>query len=437
MIIDNNMHNYSSTWFFPWDAPNAEHKGPEILEQPKYHAFTNEGLYFARSSWTDPDATYVGFTSHTYYLSNHESADAGSFIIYKRDPLAIRSGCYGSGDKKNHERNYHYRTVAENSILIYDPNEEWTWTGAYPDPGPNASNDGGQKWFNDAPYNVSDLVPGSKWEAGGFDRFFTSDTYDYIKTDISAAYTSKAQLVQREFVYLKNGDFIIVFDRLIKDSDKFSVVLLHSKTKPYINSNEIKISSNGGYLTCNVIHPQSANIFALGGQEHRFEDLEGNNYPQDTSWVPKWDPEYGDFRVEIRQPSNSSKEYFLTVLHPSLSSSTISTTSIDTESVTGVLIDDTINETKRVMIFSNNNVASDDIEYTTASMANAEHYVFDLTPNTKYSIEETIIGSNMHISITKNSQGNHTSSASGVLTFSTNNQNDTENKPQILSIEID
>ena len=433
LIVDNNMHNYSSTWFFPWDAPSANHDGPAALGLNTYYAFMNEGLYFARSSWTDPNATYVGFTSHTYYLSNHESADAGSFIIYKKDPLAIRSGCYASGDKKNHERNYHYRTIAENSILIYDPNEIWHWDGAA-GAGTNASNDGGQRWFNDSPYDLSDLVPGSKWDAGGFDKITMSDEFDYILTDITEAYTSKAQLVQREFLYLKNGDYIIVFDRLAKDADKYSVFLLHSKTQPVISANEIKISSNGGYLTCNVAYPLSANITKLGGEGHRFEDLEGNNYPQDTTWVPRWDPEFGDYRVEIKQPSNNSKEYYLTVLHPALTASSVRTTSLETDDSIGVFIDDAV--TDKVAIFSKapGFTATDLIEYTVVPTSDIKHYIFDLAPNTNYSIAETVAGPNLQISITKDIQGNFTSSSEGVLTFTSHRAN--APKPQIQSIQI-
>ena len=426
LIVSNNMHNYSSTWFFLWDAPDADHDDPATLGLPTTHIFSNGGLFTDRTDWTDPDATYLAFYSHPYFLSNHDHADAGSFTIYKRDPLAIKSGAYSSGDKRNHERNYQYRTISENNILIYDPAEIWHWSGAIGG-GVNASNDGGQKWFNNPPFDVSDLTPGSMWDAGGLDKVYTSDNLNYIFTDTTAAYTSKAQSIQRELVHLRDKDYIIVFDRLTKDTEKPSVYLLHSKTVPTVNSNIIKIASDGGHLSCNIVFPLSPVVSTLGGVGSRFEDLEGNNYPVDPDLAGGWNAEYGDYRTEVRQPSNATNEYYLTLLHPGLTDTNITTTAISGQNWLGVYAPDS--SSGRVIIFSktSNFAESDTIDYTITINNEAKHYIADLTAGSNYDVTATNNGSDVHITITKDSGGQYIANSQGLIGFSSHYNNEGNN----------
>jgi hypothetical protein len=65
--------------------------------------------------------------------------DVGHFLIYKHEELAGDGGHYDSFGSK-HDVNYHLRTIAHNTILLYDPSESWPNIRA----GTVSNNDGGQ-----------------------------------------------------------------------------------------------------------------------------------------------------------------------------------------------------------------------------------------------------------------------------------------------------
>src|SRR5690606_18188011 len=78
----------------------------------------------------------------THRFDNHQHADSGQFQLFYRGALAIDSGIYQSKDTsygQPHHINYARRAVAHNTLLIEDPDEQFTFVGQ------PIANDGGQR----------------------------------------------------------------------------------------------------------------------------------------------------------------------------------------------------------------------------------------------------------------------------------------------------
>ena len=81
----------------------------------------------ARTGW-DQDAVIAEMKVNEYNFANHQHLDAGAFQIYYQGALAIDSGLYsGSSGQYGspHCQNYYWRTIAHNSLLVYDPQEDF------------------------------------------------------------------------------------------------------------------------------------------------------------------------------------------------------------------------------------------------------------------------------------------------------------------------
>ncbi|MCK5321240.1 hypothetical protein KAJ38_01560 [Candidatus Pacearchaeota archaeon] len=426
-----NLDLYNSIWNILWDNPSAPQRSPSQINLSLTKRFQNLDWIYMRSAWDDPDATYVSFINSPYYFANHDSANANSFVIYKNNgaPLAIRSGCYENGDKWNHERNYHYRTIAENSIIVYDPDEEWYWDTM------ECSNEGGQLWHYVSPNSISDITPQSQWYCGGIIKFESViGEYDYILGNATSAYSSnKLELFEREFIYLRsvdgNHDYIVIFDRVDETSSNFNKVsgivsngnypdgaskkrwILHTKNNPVIsgietivregkwsyNGDSVAISDGNGRLFLKTLLPNNFKINKIGGDDpnidggdQNFEDGEGNNYPNGYNFVeifyPPWtyDREYGSFRIEIEPTDTDVQEYnnFLNVLYPT---STLISVMPDTElieisNMQGTLIKDQISSW--IVLFSKEGAEQNSVTYDAVYTGTAKHLLVDMQAGT-------------------------------------------------------
>ncbi|GLI39226.1 hypothetical protein KI811_03775 [Geobacter hydrogenophilus] len=201
------------------------------------------GITVMRSSWDDPDGTLIWFKASSTPVV-HDHRDQGSFQIYKKGWLAIDSGQY---EETAHRGNYTSRTVAHNSLLVYNPDErldsnktDAVWKGY--------ANDGGQRWV-EPPKNLKELNDGSQF-LGGITAFKSvPNLFDFVQSDITRSYNSteitseghkaKVSLVTRSLIYLRPDDIIIVFDKVNTTKDTSPTRwLLHSIYRPELNGKE-------------------------------------------------------------------------------------------------------------------------------------------------------------------------------------------------------
>ena len=84
------------------------------------------------------------------YLAKHDHLDQNHFVIYHKGYLATESGADYTDTESPHYLNYYRRTIAHNSMLVYQPGEKFFWAeNLWP-----AANDGGQRMDSSRYWNT-------------------------------------------------------------------------------------------------------------------------------------------------------------------------------------------------------------------------------------------------------------------------------------------
>src|SRR2546430_10050206 len=73
-----------------------------------------------------PRSTLFPYTTlfRSPYLAKHQHLDQNQINIYRGGYLAIDSGADYTESESPHYLNYYRRTIAHNSVLVYDPAEK-------------------------------------------------------------------------------------------------------------------------------------------------------------------------------------------------------------------------------------------------------------------------------------------------------------------------
>ena len=318
-----------------WRDLDVVPQSPETLPLTKYSG-SPFGWMIARTGWGE-NSVIAEMKINEHFVGNHQHMDGGAFQIYYKGPLAIDAGAYhgsSGGYNSPHNKNFFKRTVAHNSLLIFDPAEKfacWNYGGA----GKTefAANDGGQR------------MPGDRWEtcrsfedllsesyttgkilAHGISDNYMEPDYSYLKGDITKAYSSKVKEVKRSFVFLNfKSDTVpaamVIFDKIVSANPDFKKTwLLHSIEEPEIAGNSFIVrrtkDGDSGMLFNSVLLPEQENISltAVGGKGKEFW-VNGQNYensPQKNRPDPR--NERGEWRVELSPKMPANEDYFLNVI---------------------------------------------------------------------------------------------------------------------------
>ena len=315
-----------------WMDFDLKPKTPEDLPLTRYCG-TPFGWMIARTGW-DANSVIAEMKVNEHFYGNHQHLDGGSFQIYYKGPLAIDSGSYqgsAGGYNSPHNKNYFKRTIAHNSLLVYDPSEVfecWNYGGG--DKTKTAANDGGQR------------MPGDRWETcRSYEQLLSEDytvgetlahgfgpdpkvpEYSYLKGDITKAYSSKVRDVRRSFVFLNLKDetvpaAMVIYDNVVSSDPSFRKYwLMHSIEQPVVKGNEFTISrtlnGDSGMLKNTVLLPRKASVKTVGGEGKEFWVF-GTNYPNAATTRPDPANERGAWRVEVCPSKASAADNFLTVI---------------------------------------------------------------------------------------------------------------------------
>lgn len=361
-----------------WDAlyfpgARAERKDWRSLDLDAYMRVS--GNVFMRDSWDFDDATLFEFKSSSFSSENHHHLDQNSFSLFYDAPLLVDSGVYDKYDS-DHWKNYYRRTIAHNSIVVYDPAETFGTTAG-------ASNDGGQWYRGDTYPKLADIMPasatkpaGQNW-LDGIDRFGRSARYAYARGNASKAYKgTKLDITDgftRSVLYVRPanaGDgakpVILVYDRVhskhptVANKGLPATSLLHSATEPEVDGGlqpisgspgryavpgtrnvPLVIRNGGGMVTVEPLLPVRPSIKVVGGAPGEGTLCKQSSGPDSddcrflvrrvkdgkTEWVNyaplatshKQQSDYGAWRVEISEvddnvSTTSQYQYFLNVL---------------------------------------------------------------------------------------------------------------------------
>ncbi|WP_256761025.1 heparin/heparin-sulfate lyase HepB [Cohnella sp. WQ 127256] len=346
-------------WVILFDNPQLGTMNEQTLPLTKYFPEPS-GQMTARTSWTGgiQSSTVVATMKvGTTLFTNHQHMDAGQFQLYYKGGLAIDSGIYEGtkgGYFGSHDLNYNKRSIAHNTMLVYDPNETF----------PAGSNDGGQRFLYEEPATMQELLnPSNNYEVADvvkhqFGPDAVTPDYSYIKGDLTKAYTSKMEDFKRSFVFLnlKNDDHpaaLVVFDKVTSADANFKKTwLLHSENEPDISGDTVTLERTekgyNGKLVNRTLLPASNNaeITKIGGTGKEFF-VDDVNYPQEP-WSED-STEAGAWRVEVSPKDKAETDVFLNVMQVMDAvdgPQPLATESIVSNEMVGVKIED------RVVLFS-------------------------------------------------------------------------------------
>lgn len=375
------IHSRESIWpILLGNTAMGSTPGPTALPLTKYFP-DPAGLMVARTGWTEGERIQVqsGDVVATMKLGgdwfgNHEHYDAGHFQIYYKGALAIDSGIYSGRDVADpaivleygsaHDMNYHKRSIAHNTMLVHDPDEQFD----------GYANDGGQRFPGDEPQSLAELATGYKvatvlrqQQVGGVAE---APDFSYIKGDLTAAYSAKVRQFQRSFVFLnlKDADHpaaLVVFDKVSASDAGFRKTwLLHSQNEPEISGDTAIIRRTewdynhtlqyNGKLVNRTVLPANAVLAKVGGSGNEFS-VGGTNYAIQPEAEYSTE-EAGAWRLEVSPPGPNETDLFLNVMQVMDASSplpALPTTAIDSALLAGVRIKD------RVVLFSKSGLPLD------------------------------------------------------------------------------
>jgi hypothetical protein len=307
------------------------------------------GQSYIRENWLE-NATFMSFRAGNAF-AHHGHYDNGHVTLFKKYPLLVNSSVPGKyfGDNR---LNYSIRTIAKNSLIIQRAKEKVNVGFNYRDD----IADGGQRIvmpLGSAITTVNDWFVkknSSPVLAGG--TILLSDNkpeYSYIKSDLTKAYNSawyddnneqgKLELVEREILYLRVQDILLVKDKVQSKDKNQSKVVFHTINKPMISKGKvlkgsrdngiitsqsklIKTQNHDAYLTTEII-ADIKSVRLIGGDDYQFyvevdgddtildgENFKGGLTQAQSNKAAKW-------RFEINGQKKASQE-FLTIHRPSL-----------------------------------------------------------------------------------------------------------------------
>lgn len=318
--------------------PDASSVSTPPVALPLARYFPNSGYVIMRDTWNFDDNTLMVFHLSSFYTFNHGHRDQNAFTIFYKGPLAIDSGAYSAGGAydSNHWYNYYTRSVAHNTILVYDPNENNRdhITGAV------ISRDGGQRVLANIEPTYDEMREGGVHHFDGILRYENHAEYAYSMGDATKAYSSnKLSEFKRSVVYLRNHSYnhplILVYDRVVSTHPGFKkTYLLHSINRPKVKGKVVQIAiedavdpkSLGG-LFQETLLPANPVLTVIGGRSNNQDFYvhddgfgvprnynKGVLYDTTTPHLVKGLREAGEWRVEISPSAPSRDDTFLNVI---------------------------------------------------------------------------------------------------------------------------
>ncbi len=282
--------NMTWTWPIFQKLMYKDFTAPLVIKPDLAHDWFSDktGLSVSRTDWSDT-ATMVWVYDAPTKKAGHEHRDNNSFCIYKNAPQINNSGYYVSYGNP-HYINYYMRTIAHNSICVFDSTDNYTNWGA------NVSNDGGQ---NESPtlMNYNDIfLPAA--QKGSWELWGAGDDYCYNISDAALSYdTAKLDKFKRRVLFYKPNQVIVLDHLHLKNTSthqRDAKFILHFQKQPSINGNMVNttvanhietfngkdiLQSNGnGNVAIRTLLPVNSTTTRIGGTGYEFY-VDGINYP--------------------------------------------------------------------------------------------------------------------------------------------------------------
>jgi len=420
-----------------WHNAAAAQSAPTDL----FYFAKGAGSVFMRSGWNLGD-TWIGYQAGDHF-AYHGHVDNNSFQIVRRGQLAIKSGNYYDSPRSDTMLDYFIRTVAANSMLVYDPAEIYTRIRA----NDTYNNDGGQRGSDAVtpdPFSLTEWTASQQYyEMSQILRTENTATYGYVMSDASRAYKpGKVPRFDRSLVYLRptaEEDFVVVYDRVTSgNAGHPKRWLLHMLAEPAIgkaggaaagnttslfwnNSNAgrsqvaghidstdgdiVQFDDQSGRLFSRVLLPSSHTITKVGGAGYEHYSDGANHYPTWNTSKVIW----GQWRVEVEPATAATADTFLNVMMPTTTSTSVMPPASVVESAAGAAMQGAYIQgasAKWIVMFSKSGLAVTSTNYAVSGSGTVRHLLLDMTPGQQYLVTDNGI-----------SIGSFTASSAGVVEF--------------------
>jgi heparin/heparan-sulfate lyase len=431
---------------FLWSDDRVAARDPRKAtpnELPRHHWFRGLDHVVFRDGW-DTGSTWIQFLAGPF-TAKHQHLDRNAFTIYHGGYLAIDSGADYTDTESPHYLNYYRRTVAHNTMLVYQPGETFFWGEDLW----RAANDGGQRMDSSRYWNTirsvddwqrtRDLWDVARVEAASFH----DGDYQYVRGNATNAYAaSKVSLFTRELLYVPARGLLAIFDRVRSAApDLKKVWLLHGVDRPQVEAPSAGTDSGHGGMSYGAattvtwqdgtgslrVHPllpRGRNVTIRGGDGWEFwtpgdehggawgsgrnwplEPWDGGPLPDDPYLVRMWKTFWGDdfthlarsnkkgvvpgnWRMEVTPSQPSADDRFLHVLEigDRGAAGARRVEVLDGELLSGALVDDL------VVLFARDERPADNGEITLPSAEVHTLLVAGLCPGTTYELQWTTLG---------------------------------------------
>jgi len=428
---------------FLWDDSDVSPRNPADsteAEIPRDYFFRGIGHLVMRDGF-GPDSTWIQFNSGPY-LAKHDHLDQNHFVIYHKGYLATESGADYTDTESPHYLNYYRRTIAHNSMLVYQTGEKFFWAeNLWP-----AANDGGQRMDSSRYWNTvrsredfdrtRDL-----WDTGHMEvTDYAPGQYQYARGNATRAYQpSKMERFTRELAYTPGNNVLVVFDRVRTANPNYKKVwLLHGVNEPivtgprgkdvghggtsYSNAATFTYQDGGGRLRVHSLLPRDRDVVTRGGPGWEFwtpgDEFggawgSGKNWPLDPAgggplttdpylrkmWKTFWGDDFekllpsntravvpAAWRVEVSPAKPASEDLFLHVMEIGDRTDTRSprVELVDGSNLIGALI-----EGGTVTLFATTEGTITDGEVTIPNVETETLLISGLKPHAKYELQMT------------------------------------------------
>jgi hypothetical protein len=329
---------------FLWSDPSVRPRDPReatAQELPRHQWFRGVDHVVLRDGW-GPETTWIQFLAGPFF-AKHQHLDRNAFTIYHRGYLAIDSGADYTETESPHYLNEYRRTIAHNTMLVYDPRETFFWGEDLW----RAANDGGQRMDSSRYWNT--IRSREDWQrtrdlwdvAHVAAASFHDGAYQFVRGDATQAYSARKMAhFSRDLVYLPARGLLTVFDRVRSTDPSFRKVwLLHGVDRPQVEAaGATKDSGHGGIsyegastvtwrdgegvLRVHPVLPRKREVIVRGGpgwdfwtpgddrggawgsgQNWPLEPFEGGPLPSDPFLVRMWKTFWGP-QLDRLEPSN-------------------------------------------------------------------------------------------------------------------------------------
>ncbi|HBA84708.1 MAG TPA: hypothetical protein DCZ95_11495 [Verrucomicrobia bacterium] len=449
-------------WEYIWYHPEQASTPPTRTT----HYAKDLGLVMARSGWptggadTDRSATYLLFQSGDWF-AYHQHYEQNSITLRKYGDLLVDSGVYGGDGLSQHDVNYYIRTIAHNTLVVYNPSESFEDAREYA-----FSNDGGQRtlrpvsrspwslgYYNDNKkyYDMADMSAFEDhsdytYMLGDATKAYNNPTYNQALDTIRTGNTAKVSRFHRECVYLRptstlggsnSEEFVLLYDRVGVTATHFSgantKLMFHVLNEPsiagigsnisdgetlYTNPPLMTAISETGKLFMSVLAPDRFNVRKVGGFGQKAFWVFGQSFTNGCS--NDWEPTpYGEWRMELEPADDELDHNFLTVLYPTrtntLAMPSLSRIVADNHMEGALIRDPTLN--KLVLFSSKTNGAAPvgPINFSYAATGLASCLVLDLPTGATYRATAVRSGEDFAINLQPSVGSGHQVSSQGVL----------------------